>query len=268
MERRLIASRIGAQPPHDLSNEICSPPRKWMGKVLTFFCTYYLQDQIRCARVVGLHWHSIILMRCRQPLYSLCLIIYYFTLFTNTVARPSPGSESEDVCIPNLNPFCDKSVHTLPPRPPDTSLTRRSVTDLGGGWQFFLQLNADWNLYYSSWASTSLPIQPAAWALTRLYRNMVDNAGSIWRLSPPRHDLELQVGNVLLSMNCREEPIPWDLVWLFAQKLLDLTEGGWTGIYSLMVRYSQAETLNDPRTEMSVQIILKVVDRLGRSIQP
>ena len=41
-------------------------------------------------------------------------------------------------------------------------------------------------------------------------------------------------------MHCPQKPIPWLFVESFAEKLLRMTEGGWTGVYQVML--SQAES--------------------------
>jgi len=168
-------------------------------------------------------------------------------LFAKSNALPSHVPNTKDISIYNPIPAAS-------PPPPPTYISPRSLTPRDYGYQAFLILGAGWNLYYSSWTSSSLPIQPAAWALTRLYINMVSNAGSIWRLSPPLHTVPLQVGNVNLLMECAEEPIPWDLVLLFGHRLLAITQGGWTGLYRVMLSHAESG--------MSVNVVLRVVERV------
>ena len=198
-------------------------------------------------------------MCCRQQLFLPCLFILYFATF-EAIARPSYGTDCKDA-----NPHDSdlrlqlRTARSLSPLP-YSPVTVRSITDLAPGYQYFLTLNADWNMYYSSWTGISLPTQPAAAALAELYSSMVQNGGSIWRLSQPRHRIPLQVGNVQLRMYSPEEPIPWDLVVIFGYKLLELTRGGWTGLYDLM--------LSNAKMDMTVHIVLDLVDYAQRSIDP
>lgn len=51
-------------------------------------------------------------------------------------------------------------------------------------------------------------------------------------------------------MHCAEKPIPWLFVGNFAEKLLRITEGGWTGVFVVML--SQAETGVSIEVKLSV----------------
>lgn len=57
-------------------------------------------------------------------------------------------------------------------------------------------------------------------------------------------------------MDCIEEPIPWDFVLAFGRRLLDITEGGWTGLYRLM--------LSNAKNDVTIRIVLKVVETADR----
>lgn len=198
-------------------------------------------------------------MCCRQHLFLPCLFILYFVIL-DTTARPSYRSNSKDISFfdPNLRSQ-SRTTQSLSPLSYST-VTVRSITDLAPGHQTFLKLDADWNMYYSSWTGVSLPTQPAAAALVQLYSSMVRNGGSIWRLSPPLHRVPLQVGNVQLRMYSPEEPIPWDLVVMFGYRLLELTQGGWTGLYDLM--------LSNAKMDMTIYVVLEVLDHAQRRIHP
>lgn len=52
-------------------------------------------------------------------------------------------------------------------------------------------------------------------------------------------------------MHCAQKPIPWLFVGNFAEKLLSITQGGWTGVYQVML--SQAEG------DVSIGVQLSVV---------
>ena len=69
---------------------------------------------------------------------------------------------------------------------------------------------------------------------------MQQQARGKWTSIPPQHGFTITYGGVQLVMHCAEKPIPWLFVGNFAEKLLQITEGGWTGVYVFML--SQAET--------------------------
>ena len=123
--------------------------------------------------------------------------------------------------------------------PPTTmspsSKTARSLQLRSPGFQSFLNFENGWNLYYSSWNSIALPIQPSAWALSQLYSSIVIKAHGSWRSGPPQHGIGARYGDLELWMFCVEEPIPWDFVVKFASELLRTTEDGWAGLYRLML---------------------------------
>ncbi len=78
------------------------------------------------------------------------------------------------------------------------------------------------------------------------------NGGSIWRLSPPRYEIPLRVGNVLLTMESNQ-PIEWDLVSAFGTKLLYYMDRGFVGLYSLMLSHAA--------NDATVFVSLKVIDK-------
>ena len=189
-------------------------------------------------------------MRCWQRSFRLCILVL-FTFLINSIAWPSTGLKTKDTSI--YNSYLGSDHHTRASIPPLTAVSNRprSLAVRDDGYQAFLYLGGGWNLYYSSWSSIGLSIAPASQALTRLYTSIAENAGSIWRLSPPLHSIPLRVGNVFLLMECPEEGIPWDLVQLFGEKLLDMTRKGWLGLYSL--------TLSNAAKEMTIRIVLRTV---------
>ena len=83
-------------------------------------------------------------------------------------------------------------------------------------------------------------------------------ASSIWRLSPPLHTIPLRLDNLYLVMECEESGIPWDLVVTFGRLLLEKTDGGWTGLYRLL--------LSNAQNDISISIVLSVIDGAGRVV--
>lgn len=102
-------------------------------------------------------------------------------------------------------------------------------TEIVAGFQHFLDIGNGWNMYYSSWHASALPIQPAAWALTGLYAHIATNVRSTWRNGPPQHAIVAAIGQIQIAMICKEQPIPWDFVENFASRMSDMTQAGWTG---------------------------------------
>ena len=80
---------------------------------------------------------------------------------------------------------------------------------------------------------------------------MLVHARGQWTRIPPRNSLILTYGGMRIVMHCPQQPIPWLFVGNFAEKLLHITDGGWTGIYQLML--SQAEM------DVSIAVHLTVV---------
>ncbi len=103
------------------------------------------------------------------------------------------------------------------------------------GFQSFIDVGNGWNFYYSSWHAASLPLQPAAWALTNLYASMLVQAQSTWRKGPPQNILPLVFGQIQLIMICPDSPIPWQIVENFASEMLRITGEGWTGLYQILL---------------------------------
>ena len=135
-----------------------------------------------------------------------------------------------------------RTVNGIIPRNPGVldGLVFQNVFDIGNGW----------NMYHSSWPAAILPIQPAAWALTTLYVSVMTHARTSWSTGPPQNSLVSTFGGIRLLMACPQQPIPWQFVAKFAEKLLQITEGGWTGVYSVML--SQAGTDVEIVVELSV----------------
>ncbi len=103
------------------------------------------------------------------------------------------------------------------------------------GFKSFISIGNGWNFYYTSWHAASLPIQPAAWALTNLYASMLVQAQSTWRKGPPQNIVPLVFGQIQLIMICPEKPIQWQIVENFASEMLRITGEGWTGTYQLLL---------------------------------
>ena len=196
-------------------------------------------------------------MRCWQPFHPSYIHLLCFAFFTQTNARPS----NEVAVADTLFHSSHHDIFGAPSFLESNPLTPRFSNPISSntGFQAFQYLGGGWNLYYSSWIGTSSPIQPAAWALSQLYSSMVTNGGSIWRLLQPLHRIPLRVGNVDFLMECTDEPIPWDLVVLFGRRLLAITNGGWTGLYQLM--------LSNAENDVTVYVVLSVVDEGIRMVQ-
>lgn len=60
------------------------------------------------------------------------------------------------------------------------------------------------------------------------------------------------VGNIQLFLDCAEQPIPWDMVELFGEKMLQLTEAGWTGVYRIMLSHAE--------TGVTINVVAKVLE--------
>ncbi|KAL9063680.1 MAG: hypothetical protein Q9161_009339 [Pseudevernia consocians] len=108
------------------------------------------------------------------------------------------------------------------------------------GFHEYLDIGGGWNMYYSARPAIALPVQPAAWALAHLYTSILIHARGKWAKSPPQYGFVFTYGGVRILMHCPQKPIPWLFVGNFAEKLLQITEGGWTGVYQVML--SQAES--------------------------
>lgn len=192
---------------------------------------------------------------CRwRPSFSSVAFVFIFLFLADCGARPSHEPATKDISIRTRNIIHDSSnAPSLSPswRTPRSLQMRGDGEDAGH--QSFISLGSGWNLYYSSWSSSILPVQPAAWALRQLYTNVATNAGTIWRLSPPRHYLPLAIGNVMLLIECHEEPIPWALVQAFGRLMLAKVDGGWTGLYEML--------FSNAKNDVTISVILKVVGR-------
>lgn len=103
------------------------------------------------------------------------------------------------------------------------------------GFKSFISIGNGWNFYYSSWHAASLPIQPAAWALTKFYASMLVQARTTWRKGPPQNIVPLVFGQIQLIMISPQSPIPWQIVENFASQMLRMTGEGWTGTYQLLL---------------------------------
>ena len=84
--------------------------------------------------------------------------------------------------------------------------------------------------------------EPAAWALTNLYATIAAQARGKWGKMPPQHAFTLTFGGVQIMMQCAQRPIPWLFVGNFAERLLQLTDTGWTGVYVLLFSQAQSDT--------------------------
>ena len=91
-----------------------------------------------------------------KVLRCLFLLVFGFSLSASpTRARVvDPCETSAPSSLPATNtPILDP-----------TALTPRTVETITLPFRSFLSLGSGWNIYYSSWHASALPIQPAAWA--------------------------------------------------------------------------------------------------------
>ena len=79
---------------------------------------------------------------------------------------------------------------------------------------------------------------------------MLAQARGQWAHIPPQNSLKLTYGGISILMHCSQQPIPWLFVGNFAEQLLHITDGGWTGIYQLM--------LSQAATDVSIAVLLSV----------
>lgn len=112
-----------------------------------------------------------------------------------------------------------------------------------------------------TWPSRSLLthtfcIAPAAWALTHLYASMLAQARGIWANEPPQHTLDFVFGGIRMVMHCPQQPIPWGFVGNFAERLLHITSGGWTGLYKIMLSHAESQ--------VNFVVLLSVVPPVGQ----
>lgn len=187
-------------------------------------------------------------MRCWLPSLPWVLFILTFPLIIAGLVHPPYQPSTKDIRIYAPNAVTNMQSRALALHPNQ----RISLSPRDYGYQNFLNLGGGWNLYYSSWPALIFPVQPAVWALRRLYHSMEVNAGSIWRLSAPRYEIPLTLGNVFLLMES-DQPIEWDLVMMFGKKLLDYTDEGFTGLYRLMLSHAQ--------NQVTIFVTLKVIER-------
>ena len=125
---------------------------------------------------------------------------------------------------------------------PGDNITNDLVPRQEHSYQSFLEIGNGWNMYYSSWHAAALPIQPAAWALTNLYASMVAQAQGPWRKLPAQAFLLLNIGQVELRLVGSGQGIPWDFVEKFATHMLQITNGGWTGLYQVLLSQAESDT--------------------------
>ncbi|KAF6222051.1 hypothetical protein HO133_001137 [Letharia lupina] len=177
-----------------------------------------------------------------RPLWSPHLLLLTFLSLTSlTSCHPRPRDDpatTPSSSIPSTS--AHNGGHTGP------SLARRGI-----GFRDFLDIGGGWNMYYSAWPAVALPVQPAAWALANLYASILVQARGKWTASPPRHSFTVTYGGIRILMHCPQKPIPWLFVGNFAEKLLQITEAGWTGVYLVM--------LSQPETDVSIRVQLTVV---------
>lgn len=188
-------------------------------------------------------------MRPLCPLQLLLLTFLSLTSLTNCHPRPRDNSilaTSNPSTSTQISDYLLPDPHSNLREPSTLLLLRRSH-----GFQSYLDIGSGWNMYYSSWPSIALPVQPAAWALTNLYASILLHARGKWSKSPPQYGFTITYGGLRILMDCPQKPIPWLFVGNLAEKLLQITEGGWTGVYEVLL--SQAES------DITIGLQLKIV---------
>lgn len=186
-------------------------------------------------------------MRPPRSLQLLVTVILSLVLFTTCLARPTHEFITGASRVSGSIRAEDKALETIQLGGRVSNFLKpRSV-----GFQEYLDIGSGWNMYYSSWPSIALPVQPAAWALTNLYASILVQARGKWTKSPPQYGFSLTYGGIRILMHCPQKPIPWLFVGNFAEKLLQITESGWTGVYQVLL--SQAES------DITIVVQLRVV---------
>ncbi|KAL6712918.1 hypothetical protein ACLMJK_009473 [Lecanora helva] len=185
----------------------------------------------------------------RPQMSSAVLLLF---LFINiSVALPSRVDFTRTVhASENLRSRYEESRKN-PDSPPPSDLSISTRRDLSTGFQSFFDIGRGWNIYYSSWHASSLPIQPAAWALTNLYAAVLAQTQSSWKNGRPQTMLQAQIGQIQLLM-LSNHAIPWTFVEAFATYMLSMTKGGWTGLYQ--AELSQAATDTFITVELRIQM--------------
>jgi len=171
----------------------------------------------------------------------MCASILLFVQSASPYTLPSPDSLAR-----YANDVVDAySTYTEKPTNDElANVTRRVESRISAeeiGFQTFIDVGNGWNFYYSSYHAASLPIQPAAWALTKLYASMLVQAQSTWRKGPSQNIVPLVIGQIQLIMICPEQPIPWQIVENFASEMLRITGEGWTGLYQILLSHAAAD---------------------------
>ena len=183
----------------------------------------------------------------RQPIVrimiTICLYITSFYMAYPTylkIASTAANSFLDSVPLPFDVLLTRSNDHKPWPLVPLISAeTARPLVARSPYFQSFVTLHNGWNLYHSSWNSIALPVQPAAWAFSRLYSGILGKAQGSWAARPLQHYLRVDYGEVYVRMFCEDEPIPWEFVAEFAAALLRITGNGWTGSYTLMLSHAE-----------------------------
>lgn len=173
-----------------------------------------------------LPWHSKIFT---TMLLSVAMLTDALTLPSQgPYGRRSYQLDVHQTLTERTTKFSELAVHKSSP------LTSR-IEPMAPFQHFFLDIGNGWNMFYSSWHSSMVPVAPAAWALSNIYASVLVQAQSTWRKGPPSRVIKANVGPVQLLMICVERPIPWDFVEKFSQELLRMTTEGWTGLYQVLL---------------------------------
>lgn len=181
------------------------------------------------------------LLWCSQLFVPALLYLDLVTTIVGLPHVPSTPDFSAPELTSELNDPTNLSIDQEYKLLPRGGITFHHAFDIGN----------DWNMYYSSWPAALLPVQPAAWALVNLYMSIKLQTKSTWSKGPPQHSFTATFGKIQISMLCLQRPIPWLFVENFAEKLLMITKGGWTGVYSVML----SQAVNDITIVVELMVV-------------
>lgn len=106
-------------------------------------------------------------------------------------------------------------------------------------------------LTYAYHVRSIVPIEIAAQSLVYFYNSISVKALGAWENLPPTKYVGINFGNLVLSMTSND-PIPWNFVIRFVNKMIRATRLGFTGTYEIMYE--------DQSTNTVVCILLRVFD--------
>ena len=98
---------------------------------------------------------------------------------------------------------------------------------LTGGWTIHLRAESDITNY--------VPTGPSASALEPFYQAVYDKAISNAMNSEPPSSLNLRLGALSLTLSAESVPLPWHILALFAQNMLNAARRGYVAGYSVTI---------------------------------